>query len=80
MDYAQTLMFICPQTGRELSTGIEMDAATFEQLPIVRSQIRCPICNVDHWWSTSDALLGSPAPSTPALPWLFINNQSAAND
>ena len=48
MEHAQTLMFRCPQTGRELSTAVEMDPATFEQLRVVRSQIRCPICNVDH--------------------------------
>jgi hypothetical protein len=73
-------MFRCPKTGRELSTGIEMDAATFEQLPDIRSRIKCPICNVDHIWSTSAAWLDNPAPSAPALPWLFINNRSAEND
>jgi hypothetical protein len=74
------LMFRCPNTGTELSTGIEIDAATFEQLPDIRSYIRCPVCKVDHSWSTREAWLGNPAPSAPALPWLFINNQSAAND
>ena len=29
---------VCPNTGRELSTGVEMDAATFERLPEARSQ------------------------------------------
>jgi len=80
MDHAKILMFRCPATRRELSTGIEMDAATFKQLPNVRSLMRCPICKIDHSWSTKDAWLGNPAPSVPALPWLFINNRSAAND
>ena len=70
----------CPNTGRELSTGVEMDAATFERLPEVRSQISCPVCGLDHDWSRGEAWLGDPVPSAPALPWLFINNRSAPND
>ena len=74
------VMVRCPNTGREFSTGVEMDAATFERLPDIRSQIRCPVCSLDHDWSTREAWLGNPAPSAPALPWLFINNLSAPND
>ena len=80
MSHATVVMVRCPTTGRELSTGVEMDAATFERLPDSRSQIKCPICNLDHTWSTREAWLGNPAPSVPALPWLFINNHGAAND
>jgi hypothetical protein len=54
------LMFKCPNTGRELSTGIEMDAATFEQLPDIHSHLKCPVCSLDHIWSTSfDALMSA---------------------
>ena len=74
MIYTSLVMVRCPATGRELSTGVEMDAATFERLPDIRSRMRCPACSRDHDWSTRDAWLGNPAPSTPALPWLFINN------
>jgi hypothetical protein len=74
------VMVRCPNTGRELSTGVEMDAATFERLPDIRSQISCPVCNLDHAWSTREAWLGNPAPPAPAIPWLFINNRGAAND
>ena len=80
MSYLSVLMFRCPKTGSELSTGIEMDVATFEQLPDIRSSIKCPVCALDHDWSTRDAWLGNRPPSAPALPWLFINNLSAPND
>ena len=80
MIHTSVVMVRCPATGRELSTGVEMDAATFERLPDIRSLIKCPVCSSDHYWSTREAWLGNPAPSTPALPWLFINNLSAAND
>jgi hypothetical protein len=73
-------MVRCPATGRELSTGIEMDAATFEQLPEIRARIRCPACGLDHTWSTGEAWLGNPAPSAPSLPWLLINNRRVEND
>jgi hypothetical protein len=80
MSHASVVMVRCPTTGRELSTGVEMDAATFGRLPDIRSPITCPVCSLDHNWSTREAWLGNPAPSVPTLPWLFINNQSAAND
>jgi hypothetical protein len=80
MIHTSVVMVRCPATGRELSTGVEMDAETFERLPHIRSRMRCPVCSVDHDWSTREAWLGDPAPSAPALPWLFINNLSAAND
>jgi hypothetical protein len=74
------VMVRCPKTGRELSTGIEMDAASLEQLPDIRSKIECPVCGVEHVWSTREAWLDNPPPDAPALPWLFFNNRSAAND
>jgi hypothetical protein len=80
MNQVSIVMVRCPSTGRELSTGIEMDAATFGKLPDIRSQIKCPVCGLDHVWSTREAWLGNPVPSAPALPWLFINNRSVEND
>jgi hypothetical protein len=80
MSHASVVMVSCPITGRELSTGVELDAATFERLPDIHSQIKCPLCRLDHNWSTREAWLGNPAPSIPTFAWLFINNQSAAND
>jgi hypothetical protein len=80
MSHANVVMVRCPNTGRELSTGIEMDAATFERLPDIRSQMKCPVSSLDHNWSTREAWLGNPAPSVPAFAWLFINNRSAEND
>ena len=80
MRHVHVVMVRCPSTGRELSTGVEMDEETFQRLSDIRSQMRCPICGIDHIWSTREAWLGNPAPSLPALPWLLINNRSAEND
>ena len=80
MRHVRVVMVRCPSTGRELSTGVEMDEETFQHLSDIRSQMTCPICGIDHIWSTREAWLGNPAPSLPALPWLLINNRSAEND
>ena len=80
MYHASIVMVRCPSTGRELSTGVEMDADTFKRLPDIQSQIKCPICGLAHDWSTREAWLGNPPPSAPVIPWLFINNLNVAND
>jgi hypothetical protein len=80
MSSIRVVMVRCPSTGRELSTGIEMDAATFDQLPNICSNVKCPVCKLDHTWSTRDAWLDNPPPSAPAIPWLVFNNRSVAND
>ena len=56
-----------PKTGRELSTGIEMDAAGLERLPDIRSRIECPVCRVEHVWSTREAWLDNPPPACAPL-------------
>ena len=80
MRHIRIVMVRCPTTGRELSTGIQIDATTFEKLPDIRSQIRCPISKVDHVWSTRDAWLDNPHPSIPGFAWLVLNNRVAEND
>ena len=80
MRHVSVVMVRCPNTGRVLSTGIEMDAATFEELPDIRSQIMCPVCKLDHLWSTREAWLDNPPPSVPEIAWLILNNRIAEND
>jgi hypothetical protein len=47
----------CPETGSEISTGIECDGVTFGQLPFIISQVECPLCGKQHSWSKSEAWL-----------------------
>ena len=47
----------CLATGHIVSTGIEIERATFEALPDIRAQLRCPACAGLHLWSKSDAWL-----------------------
>ena len=41
-----TLVFVCPATREEVSTGIEMDLATLQQLEL--SKVYCPDCRQQH--------------------------------
>jgi len=36
------LVIRCPQTGREIPTGFEMDAAEFQRAPVFFSRVQCP--------------------------------------
>ena len=41
-----TLVFVCPATGAEVSTGIEMELVTLQQLEL--SKVYCPNCRQQH--------------------------------
>jgi hypothetical protein len=41
-----TLTFVCPATGTEVSTGIQMDLATLSTLEL--SNVYCPHCRQPH--------------------------------
>ncbi len=65
-----TVMIKCPQTGAELSTGIEIDERTFAHLPDVKAYAFCPRCGRDHaWWKNSAWIAecaGVPPQTAPA--------------
>ena len=58
-----TLVFVCPATREEVSTGIEMDLATLQQLEL--SKVYCPHCRQQHqmagipYWLAEMGLLES---------------------
>jgi len=44
-------MIRCPNTGQEISTGVETDPQGFGQLPNILTYSRCPACGLEHpWW------------------------------
>jgi len=51
------IMIRCPETGSEISTGIECEDDDFRSLPFVITQTTCPSCGREHSWSKSDAWL-----------------------
>ena len=81
------LVFVCPATGLEVSTGLEMDHDTFAALPSVLPDVSCPHCPKPHQLSEVTAwlaegrveLMGPPQARLP-LPKIkvFAENLGAA--
>jgi hypothetical protein len=47
-----TLVFVCPSTGQEVSTGIDIDRASYRKLSRTKNAIGCPRCRKNHELST----------------------------
>jgi hypothetical protein len=43
-----TLVFVCPTDGQQVSSGIELDRASFKSLPRTTTEILCPRCREKH--------------------------------
>ena len=43
-----TLVFVCPTSGREVFTGLEIDPVSLQGLPKVLAEITCPDCAKTH--------------------------------
>ena len=43
-----TLVFVCPNSGREVFTGLEIDSASFQGLSKVLAEINCSDCGGTH--------------------------------
>lgn len=42
------LVFECPATGQEVSTGVDLDHSSYICLPKDTVRVRCPHCSVFH--------------------------------
>jgi hypothetical protein len=51
------ILIKCPETGRAVSTGIEIDRVTFNALPDVSTETKCSACAGTHTWRKGDAWL-----------------------
>ena len=52
------LRFMCPKTGIQVDTGIDLDAANFAALPREITTLQCPHCNEPHLLAHVSAWLG----------------------
>ena len=43
-----TLIFVCPTTGHQVSTGVEVDRSSYKMLPRTKTAIFCPRCHKNH--------------------------------
>ena len=47
----------CPRTGKDVSTGIDIDPDSYEKTPDTLAYTRCPHCGLEHAWWHRDAWL-----------------------
>ena len=50
------VMVKCPETGRQIPTGMVADRQSFEATPVFFARVHCPICRgccapAIAWWS-----------------------------
>jgi hypothetical protein len=56
------LKFICPATGNEVDTGLDLDAQRFVALPRDTTGLNCPHCEKPHVLAGVSAWLGELQP------------------
>lgn len=49
------VMIKCPDTGRDIPTGIIADRASFDSTPVFFARVHCPICQTEHEWFAQEA-------------------------
>jgi len=49
------VMIRCPETQQAISTGIQIDRATFHSTPVFFSCTFCSLCRATHEWFAKDA-------------------------
>lgn len=49
------VMIKCPDTGREIATGMVADRASFAATPVFFARAYCPICRTEHEWFAKEA-------------------------
>jgi hypothetical protein len=49
------VMIKCPDTGRDIPTGMIADRRSFSATPVFFARVLCPLCNTQHEWFAREA-------------------------
>jgi hypothetical protein len=60
-----SVMVRCPETGRDIPTGIVTDRRSFEATPVFFARVLCPICRIEHEWFAKEAWVCEGEPESP---------------
>jgi hypothetical protein len=55
----------CPQTGKDVVTGLMLDDQAFQNANLRDQEAFCPHCGRQHHWDQTDAYLRSPPGERP---------------
>jgi hypothetical protein len=58
-----TVMIRCPETGREVSTGMQAERTAFSATPVFFARSFCLACRQEHEWFAQDAWVCDDAPA-----------------
>jgi hypothetical protein len=58
------ILVTCPNSGRDFSTGIQVEEDDFRNLPDPSIKSHCPHCGQEHQWRPSQARLIDALPAT----------------
>src|SRR5262249_16144380 len=63
------VMVRCPETGRDIPTGLVTDRKSFDATPVFFARVYCPICRSEHEWFAKEAWVceAEPRPRRGAL-------------
>ena len=56
------VMIKCPDTGRDVPTGMMADRRSFSSQPVFFARVRCPVCQREHEWFAREAWVCDPEP------------------
>jgi hypothetical protein len=62
------LMIRCPETGREIPAGIDVDHSSFRLSTVFFSRSYCTFCRTEHEWFARDAWVAPRPPQRPRVP------------
>jgi hypothetical protein len=65
------VMVRCPQTGREIETGMIADRESFHATPVFFARVHCPICRTEHEWFAQEAWVCDSEPAARARSLVF---------
>ena len=51
------IVITCPNTGKEVATGLSLDEQAFAREVLPRSSFKCLVCQQTHLWQKKDARL-----------------------
>jgi hypothetical protein len=60
-----TLVFVCPTTGHEVSTGVEIDRSNYKSLSRTKTSVFCPRCRKSLMLAAIWAWLVDEVPESP---------------
>jgi hypothetical protein len=49
------VMIKCPDTGRDIATGMVADRESFNAMPVFFARVLCPLCRTEHEWFAQQA-------------------------